>query len=78
MSGDSPWHRGDIVELDGLLAVVVAVPGDPNVPDDHVALWFGDPSGRRRSEGGSGGLRPELWIVPEKLFSPAAPPTYRH
>src|SRR5215203_1085905 len=27
------WKRGDLVELDGLLAVVVALAGDPDVPD---------------------------------------------
>ena len=39
----SRWRRGDLVELDGLLAVVVGVESDAEVPDGHVALWFGEP-----------------------------------
>jgi hypothetical protein len=45
----SKWRRGDIVELDGLLAVVVGSEGDPNVPDGHTAVWFGDPRCTRKS-----------------------------
>ena len=43
------WKRGDLVELDGLLAVVVGVEGDPDIPEDHVAVWFGDPRCERKS-----------------------------
>jgi hypothetical protein len=64
--------RGAFVELDGLLAVVVGLPGDDNVPDEHAALWFGDPPTTRRSEGGSGGARPEVWTVPLGLLDPVA------
>jgi hypothetical protein len=72
------WKRGDIVELDGLLAVVVGVNGDPNVPEDHVALWFGDPRTKRKSEGGPGGLRPEIWTVPEEYCIKSAKPVIKH
>ena len=34
--------RGDLVKVNGKLAAVVGVPGDRDVPDDHVALWYGD------------------------------------
>lgn len=72
------WQKGDIVEFDGLLAVVVGTPGEPDVPEDHLALWFGDPQGQRLSQGGSGGLRPEVWTIPEDYCQPAQPPTYKH
>jgi hypothetical protein len=73
-----PWKRGDFVECDGLLAVVVAVEEDPQVPEGHVALWFGQPQGRRRSEGGSGGLRPEVWTVPAECCVESSPATVQH
>ena len=72
------WKRGDLVELDGLLAVVVGIDGDPNVPEEHVALWFGDPRCVRRSEGGSGGLQPEVWTVPAEYLVAAAGAIYQH
>lgn len=72
------WRRGDLVELDGLLAVVVGLAGDPNVPEDHVAVWFGDPRCVRKSQDGSGGQRPELWTVPAEYFVPAAEPNWNH
>jgi hypothetical protein len=72
------WRRGDLVELDGLLAVVVGVEGDAEVPDGHVALWFGEPRCRRKSQGGPGRQRPEVWTVPEEYCVPAAGPVYKH
>ena len=72
------WKRGDLVEMDGLLAVVVGVEGDPKVPEDHVAVWFGDPRCVRKSEGGSGGRPPEIWTVPAEHVVAAVPPTWNH
>ena len=43
--------KGDFVEMDGLIAVVIAMEDDPNVPEDHIALWFGLPATKRISEG---------------------------
>lgn len=74
----SPLQRGQLVELDGLLAVVIGVQGDPNVPDQHVALWLGEPKCRRISEGGRGGERPEVWTVPAESCVSAAAPVYKH
>ncbi len=71
-------HRGDMVEFDGLLAAVVGVSGDPGVPEDHVVLWFGAPDCKRKSQGGQGGCRPELWTVPAEHIIPAAKPVMRH
>jgi hypothetical protein len=70
--------RGDIVELDGLLAVVVGVEGDPNVPEDHLAVWFGDPQCKRISQGGKGRANPEVYTVPTEYFSLANEPVYKH
>ena len=65
------FQRGDFVESDGLLAVVVATEGDEvdtvegtdKVPEGHVAVWFGDPQAKRISEGGSGDSTPEVWTL---------------
>lgn len=72
------WKRGDLVELDGLLAVVVAVEGDPHVGEDHIAVWFGDPRCLRKSKGGTGGQQPEIWTVPAEYFEEAASPVWKH
>lgn len=72
------FERGQFVELDGLLAVVVGTSGDQNVPDEHLALWFGDPPCTRISEGGSGGQRPDVRTVPAEYCTPAAAPVIRH
>ena len=77
-SGMSKWRRGDFIEFDGLLAVVVGIEGDPNVPEEHVAAWFGDPRCQRKSRGGAGGQPPEVWTVPEGYCVPAAEPVYKH
>jgi hypothetical protein len=74
----SRWQRGQLVELDGLLGVVVGVEGDPDVPEDHIAVWFGDPRCRRKSEGGLGGERPEVWTIPQEYFVSASAPIYKH
>ncbi len=52
------WQRGDLVEFDGILAAVVGLEGESGVPEGHVALWFGEPQGQRKSMGGRGSLRP--------------------
>ncbi len=72
------WKRGDFVELNGLLAVVVGIEGDPGLPEDHSAVWFGDPKCLRTSEGGTGGARSEVWTVPTEYLTSAALPTWKH
>lgn len=56
----STFERGHFVEHDGLLAVVVGTPEDGGAPEDHIALWYGEPPGMRISKGGSGGQHPEV------------------
>jgi hypothetical protein len=72
------FERGQFVEKDGLLAVVVGISGDKDVPDEHLALWFGDPFSKRISEGGSGGRSPEVWTVPAEYCTAASAPVIRH
>jgi hypothetical protein len=72
------FQRGDIVEFDGILAVVVGTYADGLAPEDHVALWFGDPKGVRRSQGGSGQLTPEVWTVPSEYCQLALQPDVFH
>ena len=72
------FQNGDFVEIDGLLAVVVGLAGEQDVPEGHVALWFGEPQGRRLSEGGPGGLVPVVWTVPVDYCRPAKAPDVRH
>jgi hypothetical protein len=47
----SRFKKGDFILLDGRPAVVVGIEGDENVPEAHVALWFGEPNATRTSEG---------------------------
>ena len=74
----SNWCRGDLVELDGLLVVVVGAEGDPDVPEEHIAVWFGEPRCIRQSQGGQGGQQPEIWTIPAELFVAAAKPIWKH
>lgn len=72
------FRLGQFVEHDGLLAVVVGTPEDGMAPEDHLALWYGDPRCVRRSQGGPGGQTPEVWTVPAAYLKPAAEPTVLH
>jgi hypothetical protein len=60
-----------MVTMDGLLAAVVGVEGDPGVPEGHVAFWFGDPTTKRTSEGGTPNSRAEAWTVPTEYCTVA-------
>ena len=67
----TPIKRGDMVTMDGLLAAVVGVEGVSGIPEGHVALWFGDPTARRASEGGTPKSQAEAWTVPTEYCTPA-------
>jgi hypothetical protein len=79
-------RRGDLVEVDGLLAVIVGLPGeiigtshgDEQVPDDHVALWYGEPRTERISGGGKCDSVPDVWTVPSGYCQAASKPMLRH
>lgn len=75
----NPWQHGALVEFDRLLAVVVGLPSDPDVPADHLGLWFGHPQAVGISAaGGSGGEHAEVWTVPQHLCTPAGQPIVKH
>jgi len=80
MSESDHFSLGQFVVLDGLPAVVVGLPGGHGVPtpEDHLALWFGDPQVERASQGGPGDPVPEVWTVPAKYCRPCRPPDIRH
>ena len=71
-------NKGDFVEMDGLIAVVVATDEDPNVPEDHVGLWFGAPHTKRISQGGSGGHVPDVSTVPTDYCCPISTINFSH
>lgn len=61
---------GDFVILNGNTCVVVGVDGDAGVPEDHVALWYGEVE-----LDGS----PIVWTVPAEYVGKLdRAPTYRH
>lgn len=72
------FQVGSFVEFDGLLAVVVGVGGENDIPEDHLAVWFGEPQGKRISQGGEGDLKPIVWTVPEEYCLPANAPEVKH
>jgi hypothetical protein len=69
------FKRGDIVEIAGQLAVVVGTFNDGGAPEDHIAVWFGEP---KTTRGGSAGATPEVWTIPEELFEKATDPQVLH
>lgn len=71
-------QKGQLIEFDGIPAVIVGLSSDIGVPEDHVALWFGNSNATRKSQGGNGGIVPEVWTVPASLCEPGTAPTFRH
>jgi len=61
--------RGDFVTLNGKPCVVTAIAGDQNVPEDHLAVWYGsvDDIGC-----------PEVWTVPAEYFEALTQPLAYH
>ena len=74
----STFQRGQLVEHDGLLGVVVGTPADGGAPEGHLALWYGEPRCTRRSQGGAGGQHPELWTIPAECCIAAQTPVVHH
>ena len=72
------FKRGDIVEMDGILAAVVGTAEDRGAPEDHLALWFGEPQPKRISAGGRGGSQPEFLTVPIEYCKAARQATVKH
>jgi hypothetical protein len=72
------WKRGDIVALNGELAVVVGIEGDPDVPEDHIAVWFGGTRVEPNRVQDTGRKSPEIWAVPAEYFVNALPAVLKH
>jgi hypothetical protein len=71
-----PFLKGDFVRIDGINAVVVANEEDENIPEEHIAVFFGSGIARRESEGGEGNSNPQVWIVPIDLCEDGLDPEY--
>lgn len=76
MMNELPFYKGDFVRIDGINAVVVANEDDEEIPENHVAVFFGSGLARRESEGGSGNANPEVWVVPVDLCEDGLDPEY--
>lgn len=72
------FNKGDFVELDGLTAVIIATCCDADIPEEHVAIWFGDPSASRKSEKNYSRISPEVWIVPIDVCLAGLRPIFKH
>lgn len=71
-------QKGQFIEFDGVPAVIVGLPGDIGIPDDHVGIWFGNPNATRKSQGGIGGIVPKVWTVPANLCEPGTTARLEH
>ena len=71
-------HSFERGQYDGLLAVVVGKPQNGGAPEEHLALWYGEPRCIRKSDGGAGCQHPEVWTVPVEQCIPAPTPIIRH
>lgn len=71
-----PLHKGDFVRIDGINAVVVCNEDDDNIPAEHVGVFFGSGLARRESEGGTGNLNPQIWIIPIDLCEDGLEPLF--
>ena len=69
--------KGDFVRIDGINAVVVGTDEDENIPQDHIAVFFGSGLAKRESEGGEGNGQPEVWIIPIDVCEDGLEPAYR-
>ena len=69
-------EKGDFVRIDGINAVVVGTDEDENIPEDHIAVFFGSEIVKRESEGGTGNGQPQVWIVPVDLCEDGLEPEY--
>ena len=74
--------KGDLVELNGLPCVIVGMAGecfgDEEVPEEHVALWYGDTEPKPTWEGGTGKVKTVVFTVPIDCLEPGQVPRVRH
>lgn len=72
------FKRGDLVENNGLLEVVVGGYGDNHVPEDHIAIWYGSNTTTSSTQKEESALVPEIWTVPQEYVRLAPSPIMRH
>ena len=74
------FKLGDFLEMDGLPCVVVGLSGqslaDDEVPEEHIAVWFGDRSAKQKSEDGR--IQVEVRTIPEEYFKKGPDPEIVH
>jgi hypothetical protein len=64
------FAKGDFALMNGKLCVIVGVWGDPGVPEEHLAAWYG-------AEADS--AIPEVRTIPAEYFvRPDSPVIFRH
>jgi len=75
-------QRGDLIELNGLPCVIIALAGesigDEQVPEEHVAVWYGDIEPTPTWEEGTGNVKTKVWTVPLEYCMPGQVPTVLH
>lgn len=65
------FKRGDFIQLNNQLGVVVGTDSDGVAPEDHVAVWFGNSND-------SEDRQPEVWTIPTQYCIPATAPIFKH
>lgn len=38
----NPFHIGQFVRIDTDLGIIVSLPDNKNVPEDHLGIWYGE------------------------------------
>jgi hypothetical protein len=61
---ENKFKKGDFVEIDGLIGVVVGIEKDEITPEGHLAIWFGAGQQVRASEGATSPIPVEIHTVP--------------
>lgn len=72
--------KGDFVEFDGQVAVVVGTDDEKDVPEEHVLLWYGEPGQARKSESSNTHkrVRPIVFLVPEEYCTESLTAKIKH
>jgi hypothetical protein len=65
------FKRGDLVLLNDRVAAIVGLGGEPGVPENHVALWYGEKIDSPSSD-------PVAWTVPAEFCLPAPKLRFLH
>ncbi|WP_035557697.1 hypothetical protein [Hymenobacter sp. IS2118] len=80
---EGAFKLGDILNFyDDTPCVVVGLSGqvlaDEEVPEEHIAVWFGYMSTAQKLEGAENGIRMEVRTIPEEYFKKGLDPEIVH